>query len=60
MNNSTHRLVLVIGSLAILAGVIMVVLGKSFEEYWLAFFSGVTLIGTVMIQKKQTKEENKP
>lgn len=52
LSKSTKWVVITIGALSILAGICFLISGKSFEDYWLSFFSGVALIGTALINEK--------
>ncbi len=53
---STKITVIAIGAIAIIAGFYFLSTGKSFDDYWLSFFSGIVLIGSMLIPS-QHKEK---
>ena len=50
---STKIVLLIIGMLAILAGIYFLFVGKEFNDYWLAFLNGFALIGPLFFQKSR-------
>jgi uncharacterized membrane protein HdeD (DUF308 family) len=55
---STKTVILIVGMLAILAGIYFLFIGKEFNDYWLPFLSGVALIGSLFFQKDKPKVTN--
>jgi hypothetical protein len=56
MSKASKIVVIVIGSLGVAAGLYSVFTGGEFDEYWLPFFGGFTLIGVALSASKGNKE----
>lgn len=58
-SKSVINILLVFGSLSILAGIVMVILHSEFIDYFIPLFMGVTLIGTALIEiRKPIEKQN--
>ncbi len=53
---STKITIIAVGTIAIITGFYFITTGKSFDDYWLSFFSGITLIGSVLIPSQQKEK----
>lgn len=52
-----NRLIIIIGALAILAGMYLALNGADWEDYFLGIFIGITLIGTAYYQGLRQKKK---
>jgi len=55
---STNLIAMIIGLIAILAGIIAAISSDSFEDYYFSLFIGIALFGTAYLNHREWKKKN--